>query len=153
MPLPLRDVTLNDVKDQILGAFSAWVEQRLPGTPITYRNLNFDPDAEFADSDANDRPIWMRAVVQHTPGASDVNGLGNRYYRRVGVVIVQVFGRKGTGEVEVNNAAEIVLKFFETANLPGLWFRSPGPAEAGDDGAWYQVNVSSAMAYDILRTQ
>ncbi len=149
MPSPIVAQTVDDVYTAVLDAFKADMDANFPAVLQAWDNVKFDPDEEFtspADDDA-----YFRLTFQHIPGDAGNAGLGNRYFRRTGLVIVQCFTRANTGRVRSNAVVDGVLLFFEKTSVPGIWFRGQSPSEAGDDGSWYQVNVSVEFTYDTLR--
>ena len=149
MPLPIEARTVQAVYDAIMVAFKADMDTNLPLVKQAYENREFDPDKEFPT--ATDADAFVRINMQHTPGNAGNAGLGNRYFRREGIIIVQCFTRANTGRVLSNAVVDAVLLFFEKTSVPGIWFRGQSPSEAGDDGSWYQVNVSAEFTYDTLR--
>lgn len=149
MPTPITAQTVNDVYENIMTAFVADMAANLPNVLIAYENVEFDPDAAFPNPARDD--AFVRLTLQHIPGEAGNAGLGNRYFRRNGIIIVQCFTRANTGRLRSNSVVDSVLLFFEQTSVPGTWFRGQSPSEAGDDGSWYQVNVSVEFIYDTLR--
>lgn len=149
MPSPITAQTVNDVYEAIVTAFRLDMLTNQPLVQLGWENVKFDPDEAFPTYGESD--AFVRLNMQHTPGAAGAAGLGNRYFRRDGIIIVQVFTRANTGRARSNAVVDSVLLFFEQTSVPGTWFRGQSPSEAGDDGSWFQVNVSAEFTYDTLR--
>ena len=150
MPLPIAERSIDGVYDAVMLAFVTWMATESATTEIAYENDGFDPDEAFDSTDPH-LDQWVRITMAHTPGLGGAAGLGS-VYRRFGTMIVQCFVRVNTGRLRANTQAEAVIKFFETRPVgSGIWFRNASPGEAGDDGAWYQINVSAEFIYDTLR--
>ena len=149
MPSPIVAQTVNDVYEAVVAAYLADMTANQPEVVLAWENVKFDPDEAFPSYSEAD--AFTRLNFQHTPGEAGNAGLGNRYFRRGGIIIVQVFTRANTGRARSNDVVDSVLLFFETTSVPGIWFRGQSPSEAGDDGSWYQVNVSIDFDYDTLR--
>ena len=149
MPSPITAQTVNDVYERITTAFLAHRDANIANVKLAWDNVKFDPEDEFKAPDRDD--AWMRFSLQHIPGEAGNASLGNRYFRRNGLIFVQCFTRADTGRVRSNAVVDAVLLFFEQTSVPGTWFRGQSPSEAGDDGSWFQVNVSTEFIYDTLR--
>lgn len=149
MPSPIVAQTVDDVYEAVTAAFQTDMATNQPAVLLAWENVKFDPEDEFPTSKQTDS--YVRFNLQHTPGDSGNASLGNRYFRRNGVIIVQVFVRANTGRALSNAVVDAVLLFFEQTSVPGIWFRGQSPSEAGDDGSWFQVNVSAEFVYDTLR--
>ena len=150
MPLPIAERTVNEIYEATVSAFAADMATNFPNLVLTYDNINFDPENAFATETRDD--AFARFNMQHVVGDAGNAGIGNNYFRRNGIITVQVFTRANTGRVRSNAIVDGVLLFFEKTSVPGIWFRGQSPSEAGNDGSWYQVNVSSEFIYDTLRT-
>lgn len=148
MPLPLTDKTINEVYEQISDEFIAYMATNLPDVQLAFDNVDFDPEKAFPVASSSD--AFARFTLFHTD-ASQQN-LGATFFRRQGIVMVQCFVRKDTARLLSNTIVDSVLRFFEITKVAGMWFRAQTPSEAGDDGAWYQVNVVNELTYDVLRT-
>jgi hypothetical protein len=149
MPSPITAQTIDEVYEAITAAFRTDMLSTQPLVQLAWENVKFDPDEKFPSPIETD--AWVRFNMQHTPGEAGNASLGNRYFRRTGVIIVQCFTRADTGRVRSNAVVDSVLLFFEQTSVPGTWFRGQSPSEAGDDGSWFQVNVSADFTYDTLR--
>lgn len=123
------------------------------------------PEVEWANiprEDSNGKPLkplsegnkpWARVTTRHNGGEQRAFGEPpNRRFRRMGVVIVQVFTPAGKrGLVTGDRLGNVALDAFE-GNMSGdVWFKNATQTEVGIDGAWYQVNVSAEFEYDVTK--
>jgi len=143
--------TLQTARDEILGAFKTrWDLDSAAvngGTipPVAYEGVPFAAPSTAA---------WARIVVRHASGgqATLAGDVPSRIRtRKIGVVIVSVFAplEKGLGVTLGRNLAAVAKKAFEGAATPSaVWFRNAVAAEVGEDGPWFQWNVSATFEYD-----
>lgn len=112
-------------------------------TAIAWDNLDFDPST--VDE-------YVRFSVQHADGdRADIAGDdADALYRRSGFVFIQVFTPKGGGTDRSNELGEKGLSFLERYRGQ-LWMRSQALRPVGNDGRWFQVNLSAEFLYDSLR--
>lgn len=98
---------------------------------------------------------WARITVQHQEGfqATLSGATGNRRFRRLGVVTVQVFTEFGDGQVDADALGIITKNTFEgEVTSPGrVIFRNVRLNEVGQDGQWFQTNVLADFEYDEVR--
>lgn len=93
---------------------------------------------------------WATAAIRHADALQDtLGGVGNRSFRRVGVIIVQIFTPTGNGLQESYDLAKVVIDAFEGKASPGgVWFRNVRLNEIGHEGHFMQTNVLVDFRYD-----
>lgn len=117
-------------------------------TPIAWPNMAFTPPAGAAWIRPTILPADARQVTMGTPGT--------RTYRHAGLLIIQVFIPKGTGDDEALELADSLCTLFRGVAEGGVRYGSergeaPRVAVVGDDGkGWYQVNVHVPFMRDEL---
>lgn len=136
-------LTPAQARDGIQDAFNtAWGVPGSELTPIAYDNVPFNASALTE--------AWVRLNVQFTGGSiQTLGGVGERTFRNFGVVFVQVFTLSGGNTVENDGFALTAKDVFKGVQLAGgLWFRDTQIVTVGNEGKWYQQNVSAAFIYD-----
>ena len=136
--------TRDQARDEIHAKFaSAWAETELP---ILYTDIAQDIPASGS---------WCRLVVAFTNSAQATLGgeTGNRRFRRVGIVTVQIFTDFGDGQVTADRLAQIAVNAFEgEVTSPGrVIFRNVRAVDVGRDGPWTQTNVLAEIEYDEVK--
>jgi hypothetical protein len=136
-------MTYNDARDEILTPF--WLAWR----PFGYTAIFTDVPGSVPDT--ND--IWARVTIKHVTGnqASLADPQSKRCWRRDGFVTVQVFSPAGDGLVQGYDAAQAVTNSYQCYKNCNVWFRNTKLEEIGNDGAFFQVNVTSNFTYFDLR--
>jgi len=136
-------LTPAQARDAIQDAFNtAW---GVPGSELTliaYDNVAFDP--------TKINVAWVRLSIRFTSGSiQTLGGVGERTFRNFGIVFVQVFTLSGGNTVENDGFALTAKNVFKGVQLAGgLWFRNTSIATVGNEGKWYQQNVSAEFIYD-----
>lgn len=93
---------------------------------------------------------WVRLTV--LPGASQQVEMGRlRRWRRVGVIVVQIFVPAASGTGLAMEIGDTVRDIFEGVTLSGVIFRATSLNRVGLDGAWLQYNASTSFQSDELR--
>lgn len=115
-------------------------------TPVALENQEDSPPA--------DNSYWVRVSVQHNDGEQAALGgeVGNQFFRRFGLIFVQVFGPKGKGKQVLNQHSYTALKVFEGQSISGIRFYNcritgvPIPSRE----KWAQQNVVAEFQYDDI---
>lgn len=139
-------------RDAILGVINtAWAAE-YPDYPINFP----DVVAEKPETtDGADTP-WARAGVTHTNGgqASLAGDVGQRRWRRVGFLWVQVFTPIGDGGTRSDEIAQVLVDALQTQrSAEGVWFRNPRMRDVTtpSGAAFKQTNVLCDFSYDDVR--
>lgn len=132
-------VTISEARDAMLLAFkTAWADE----TPVAWQNVAFNADASTVTE-------FVRASVSHNSGTqAGLGGVGSRTFRRGGIFTVQIFVAADKGTERGDELAQMVLELLQAATLGPAWLRDPTVVEVGQDGKWWQVNVSATFQYD-----
>ena len=136
-------LTYNEARNTILKQlFDVW---ELTGWILQFDNV--------AGSVPSNNDPWARATVQHVLGFQrTLGGIGCRRFQKNGVVAVQIFTKTGTGLSESDALSKLVTDTFEGTDTPeGVWFRNVTLNEVGNDGQWFQVNVTADFEYDDIK--
>ena len=136
-------------KNEMYAIFTtAWEADETSATvPVQYPDVAWPgPPKEGA---------WARIAIAHEAGFPATLGgeTGNRRFRKLGTVTVQIFTEFGKGEQEADELAIIAEKAFEgEVTSPGrVIFRNARTIEIGRDGQWFQTNVLVDFEYDEVR--
>lgn len=109
-------------------------------------------DQEGVPPVANDP--WVRISVQHNDGEQAALGgeAGNQFFRRFGVVFVQVFVPRGKGTNDLDDYSYTALKVFEGQAVLGAFFRNCRITSLPPDrdSKWAQANVVAEFQYDDI---
>lgn len=115
------------------------------GVPVLWPDQRDDPPAGDA--------AFARLTIQHAASGGRTHPPG-ALHERVGVVIVQCFGRAvehdtapTTAQRHALQLASDALKAFETAVQTSVRFFNGRPTDVGPDGSRYQVNAVTDFAY------
>lgn len=118
-----------------------WAER----TPVAY------PDDKSFNT-PNGTP-WVRLTVQPVYGyQASVGAPGNNYFRRDGLITVQLFTPTGGGEIEAYQLVDQLVPVFQrVGRVDGIAFRDVRVNPVGNtpDG-WYHVNVKAEFEYDTI---
>lgn len=136
-----------DAYDEIMDHFTtAWNAQTPPVPLLLYTGKTGETP--------NEAP-FARITVQHNESNQrSVGGnVGNRRFRRFGIVTVQVFALSGDGLQEAHRLANIANNAFEgqKTGLDRVTFRNCRINEIGEDGPWFQVNVVADFDWDAVK--
>jgi len=98
------------------------------------------PGTKFAPPDGP----WMRLVINWGDGFEDTMGPTN-LNRLVGIIIISIFDKPGSGEGGINELADMVRDLFNRQILEDVVrckaASPPQPAGEGDK-SWQQINVN-----------
>lgn len=121
----------------------SWFKDGWDGlTPIAW------PDVKFTKPNNT----WVRFSMVNTLGNQASTGSpGSNYFRRIGIVTIQVFAKENQGGIDCRDKAQAAVDLFMADNLDGFTFYNVNAREVGNDGAgWYQWNVTAEYRYDII---
>lgn len=121
------------------------VEQ--PGVAFSFGDVEFNPP---------DTEPWVR--VSTLSGAQTQVSMGKlRRFRRVGIVVVQIFVPAGSGDGIAREFADSVAAIYQGRTIDGVIFRGTGLTRVGitgttrtRDGAWVQYNATTPYQADDL---
>lgn len=132
-------------RDEMLAMLKTAVE-----TYVTVEHLSAIP--VIYDDTKKAKPAsghWVYAKVQHVSGSRTSLGPGGRF-RQAGDLFIQVFTTKGDGLVVSDKlSAAIAAVYAGHASPSGVWFRDVVVKEIGEDGPWFQANVTVEFEYDL----
>ena len=117
-------------------------------TGVTLDRIDFDNE-DFKEPDTGD---WVRLVVRSAARFQDTLGKsGNRKFRSMASVFVQVYTEANTGVKQSDTLATEAADIFEGVSFSGLDFRSAVVRETGPDGKWYQSVVEVEFDYEEIK--
>lgn len=143
--MPVSSITV--ARDAINTAFKAAWDAQTPPIPA----LLFDDTKQ--DLSGGEAP-YARITVRHNVfQQATLGGIGNRRFRRSGIVAVQIFTPAGEGLTDADKFAKVALDTFEGKNTGGdaIEFRNARINEIGQDGPWFQTNVLAEFEYDEIK--
>ena len=135
-------MTQAEANTAIVQAFNtAWGVPGVTLTPIKYDNIEFDA--------ANINVPWVALNVQFTGGEiASIGTVGGRNFRNFGLVFVQVFTPSGSNRLINDGFARTAKNVFRGVQLGTMWFRNAQVITVGNEGKWFQQNVSAEFIYD-----
>lgn len=123
------------------------------GKTLIYENTtaNIPPDEVGTTGEPD---IWgaVRVLSSNSRVQSLIGAEGVRRYRRVGVVVVELYTPAGNGLVSAGAVVKVVLDGLEgqtTAN--GVYFRDADVREEGVSGPWFLTVVTVNFEYDEVK--
>jgi hypothetical protein len=140
--------TLTEARDSIQSQFNTtWDAVALDSgevrPTIAWDNLEFEPPTNTA---------WARCSVQHNIGNQiGLGDVGQRYFRREGLVAVQVFVPIESGTIVLNKWVEAALSAFEGVTFEDVRFRKSRAEDQLPDESWHSVLVISEFSYDTIK--
>lgn len=97
-----------------------------PTIPFSFGDVDYDPPKDTT---------WVRLNV--LPGAQRQVSMGiRRRFRRVGVVLVQIFVPAGSGDGLAKELGDSVANVFMGRTINGVIFRGTGVERVGVEGPW-----------------
>jgi hypothetical protein len=134
---------LIDARDQMFEIVrTAWVGAGLDVTKMAW------PDKPFTMPDPQDAAPWCRVNILHADAGQQTlaNHAGRRRWGRTGTLTAQCFTRIARGvDYGPAQAVRFALEGASTQNC--VWFRNVRLVEVGEDGAWFNVNVTAIFEY------
>jgi hypothetical protein len=128
--------TINEAREAV---YERWDTQWGSTTPFTFENEDFDtPDVPWARVS-----VRNQASEQRTLGAP-----GNRRFRRIASVFVQIFDLVDNGLLTLDGLSQTARTIFEGVSFSGLDFNNVVVRESGTDGKWYQFVVEAFFDYE-----
>lgn len=108
---------------------------------IAWPNTEFDP-REVSE--------WVRFSTNY--GQSDLSGTSpdTRFYRRSGVIFVQIFVNVNIGQKRALEIADEVESIWSGWSANGVVIQDTIIEPVGEDDGWYQVNVSAAFYHNYF---
>jgi len=111
-----------------------------PGVRYTFGDVEFSPPENEA---------WVQLHI--LSGEQRQVSMGKyRRFRRIGVVMVQIFVPAGSGDGEARELADSVTAIFEGRTVNGVIFRGTGLNRVGVTGSWVQWNAATPYQADSL---
>lgn len=128
--------TINAAREAV---YDRWNTQWGATTPFTFDNEKFStPDVP-----------WARLTVRNTQSAQHTLGaVGNRRFRRLASVFVQLYDIVDNGLATLDGLAQTARGIFEGVSFSGLAFNNVVVRESGADGKWFQVVVEAFFDYE-----
>lgn len=144
--------SLADARDEIVLHFkTAWDAQTPPVPLLLYQDKHTDlpNDAPYARITVQHN-VFLQSTVGGKTGS--FGGAGQRF-RRFGIVTIQIFSISGDGLTKNDIFAKVALDAFEgqSTGLDRIEFRNAKSNEIGEDGPWFQTNVTADFVYDEVK--
>lgn len=111
-------------------------------TPVSFDNDGFVP---------GNVPYVRVAIIFNSGELASLGAVNQRTFRAFGIVAVQVFTLSGTTASANDLLAQAAADIFKgVQTISGIWFRNTGIATVGNEGKWFQQNVSAEFIYDFI---
>lgn len=110
-------------------------------TPIAWPDVQFTPP----------NGTWVRFTMLNTAGfQASVGSPSSNYFRRIGIVNIQVFAKENQGGADARTKAQAAAAIFMANDLSGFEFTNVNARQIGNGGnGWFQWNVSAEYRYEI----
>lgn len=112
-------------------AIEQFVSSNLTGTYLVFEN----------QSQPNTVADWIRTNILNSDSQQISLG-SNPWFRYKGLVIFQIFTKPNIGSGRATQLADTITGLFRNTKIGAITFRPPRVDKIGEDGGWYQVNVS-----------
>tara|TARA_R110000824_G_scaffold397712_2_gene600873 strand:+ start:602 stop:1069 length:468 start_codon:yes stop_codon:yes gene_type:complete len=154
--MPTKGVARNEILDMLRTAWKA-VGAVTETALMIYPNVDADlPDSAAGTKD--DPVIYGRVTIKHGEGQKrtlpgETGGSPNAHQvEHRGLIIVQNFAPNGEG-LATNDAMDKIVKdaFLGERTPSGVSFGAESYEEVGNDGPWFQTNVSVPFLYDEIK--
>ena len=115
---------------------------------MQYDNVKSDKPGE--DGATTQPEPWGRTTVRIITAPQTTQG--RRRFETTGSLTVQVFTPFGDGHELGDQIVQVLLDILRAhvGDTSGLWFFGIVPNEIGQDGPWFQTNVSASFRYQEL---
>ena len=115
-------------------------------TPVQYDNVDFLISGSSTLADNKGLDEWCRLTI--IPGETTNQTVGATRQRSVGVIIVQVFTKTGTGSDRARAIADSIKTVFENKSFNGVRTHATSISRIGDSDGYLQINVSTPFYVD-----
>lgn len=149
----MTQLDVDTAPDALLSHFYSYWKDNTPAV-----NGGVVPDVEWPNDENLGTPLnqgnvpWARVTVKHL--SRSLRSIGSKLYQQNGQIMVQVFAPGGKQGLAVASAlGKVALDAFEGKHDGSgeLWFRDATYREVGQDGPWYQANVTAGFTYDVVK--
>lgn len=119
------------------------------GFPVAYTDVPISAElAAMIQGEAGGLPLqpWARATIRTAERKQGSFGSGgdSRRWDEFGVAIFEVWSPTGQGMKQAYQLAQIIQNAFEgVSENNGIWYRGTFPAEAGSEGVFSRVTVTT----------
>ena len=98
---------------------------------------------------------WARITITHVDRDRVTLGdeTGNRRFRSFGIITIEIYAVVGDGLTSSDDLVNIAVNAFEGAKTgeDRVTFRNVSHNEIGEDGPWFQTNVTAEFDYDFVK--
>jgi len=116
-----------------------WSSPGMPATLVALEDLKFDKP--------NALP-WVRMIIKQNEGRGQtIGGKGCRSFKRLGMILFQVFTPLYSGTYDGNDLCEKIIKIFEGENINNISYYNAFFSPTGPDGNWYQFNGNIEFSF------
>lgn len=130
-------ISLVEVRKVFVEAFA---EGKI-GIPVAYENLEEDKKVKTA---REKREEWIRLVIREADTQQITIGHHNPLNRTFGVCILQIFVKRGNGDVRIRKIYDDLSKIVVELQTATDWLivRRARLEIAGTDDSWFQANMT-----------
>ncbi len=139
--------TLAEARDAVISLIDAAWKAASASSSIRmlYANVPGDkPDSSVPNSSA---PSWARTSVQILAAGQSTQG--KRRFRTIGSVTVQIFTPYGDGHTLGDTLSKVITDVLRghVGSASGVDFFDVTPIEIGQDGSWFNINVTADFTF------
>lgn len=139
-------MTPTTADNEIKALFNAAWEADLASASIPILWQGVRDDLTTTPDGVGNLSSWARCSVIHDFGENAA--IGGSYHELGGLVVISVFTPAGygvTAGLDLANIARLAFAGQETPN--GVWFTGVTVRTIGNDGTWFQTNVTATFRY------
>lgn len=92
--------------------------------------------------------VWVRLNIN--PFLTENAEIGDNFQRTEGLIVVQCFAVKNTGEKELFELVDAATLLFQNQNFDSVRCYATSAIRVGESGNWYQFNASTVFQYDVF---
>lgn len=133
--------TFLEASDITVGHFlTEWNAAGMPNTPVVLENVKQTNPDDIS---------WVRFVLKQNEGWGQTLGRrGCRSFKRLGMILFQVFIPLYSATYEGNDLCEKIVKIFEGERVSGVSYYNGYYSSTGPSGDWFQFNGNIEMSFE-----
>ncbi len=122
------------------------------GKTLLYENIDGKPDGS-PQGTKKDPAVWAACRIRHNISQErTLRGDQGRSIEKFGILLIRIYTAAGEGLVVADAVVKIVSDaFIGVRSTNGVVFRAPTPSEQGNDGPWFQTNVTIPFEYNEIK--
>lgn len=148
--MPTQNTARDDILTLLKAAWDAGAETA--GKTLLYENIDGTPDSAPVGT-KKDPAVWGACSVRHNVSVQRVlRGDTGTRVDKFGILLIRIYTEAGEALDAADAVVKIVSDAFIGVRSPNdVVFRVPSPSEVGNDGPWFQTNVTVPFEYGEMK--